>query len=282
MFSTNPFAVLSTTVSPDVMQAFVVIMVLMVIGGTLFDVIHKRSAAFFYAKSKKAEAERKRDVSGGEKMGIAIKTVASDVLTSSELCNPNRRIAHLLGMYGFVFFVVASAVMVFSYPTQVASTPVLWPMLWHIGALMVCIGGGWFWFFIRVDVSAEGNPWNRVVKADLFILSLLATCASGLIWSAVQFTGSGISMLFLVVFLISSSVLFGGVIWSKFAHMFFKPAAAYQKWVAKADGSRDNLPEIGDLSDPKLQKKFPDIREYMGEKPAYMGLGIKREQPRHY
>ena len=83
MFSTNPFAVLSTTVSPDVMQAFVIIMVLVVVGGTLFDVIHKRSAAFFYAKSKKAEAERKRDVSGGEKMGIAIKTVASDVLTSS-------------------------------------------------------------------------------------------------------------------------------------------------------------------------------------------------------
>ena len=282
MFSTNPFATLSTTVSPDIMQAFVIIMVLMVIGGTLFDVIHKRSAAFFYAKTKKAEAARKRDVSGGEKMGIAVKTVASDVLTSSEFCNPNRRIAHLLGMYGFVFFVVASAVMVFSYPTQAASTPVLWPMLWHIGALMVCVGGGWFWFFIRVDVSAEGNPWNRVVKADLFILSLLATCASGLIWSAVQFTGSGISMLFLLVFLISSSVLFGGVIWSKFAHMFFKPAAAYQKWVAKADGSRDNLPEIGDLSDPELQKKFPDIREYLGENPAYMGLGIKREQPRHY
>ena len=109
MFSTNPFATLSTTVSPDIMQAFVIIMVLMVIGGTLFDVIHKRSAAFFYAKTKKAEAARKRDVSGGEKMGIAVKTVASDVLTSSEFCNPNRRIAHLLGMAGFVFFVVASA-----------------------------------------------------------------------------------------------------------------------------------------------------------------------------
>ena len=282
MFSTNPFSTLSATVSPDVMQAFVIIMVLMVIGGTLFDVIHKRSAAFFYAKTKKAEAARKRDVSSGEKMGIAVKTVAEDVLTSSEFCNPNRRIAHLLGMYGFVFFVVASAVMVFKYPTVDVPTPVLWPMLWHIGALMVCVGGGWFWFFIRVDVSAEGNPWNRVVKADLFILSLLATCASGLIWSALQSTGSGAAVLFLALFIISSLVLFGGVIWSKFAHMFFKPAAAYQKWVSKADGSRDNLPEIGDLSDPELQKKFPDIKEYMGEKPAYMGLGIKRERPQHY
>ena len=27
---------------------------------------------------------------------------------------------------------------------------------------------------------------------------------------------------------------------------------------------------------------LPDIPEYMGDKPAYMGLGIKRESPNHY
>ena len=264
------------------MQAFVIIMVLFVIGGTIFDVIHKRSAAFFFNKSKEAEAARKREVGGGEKMGIAIKTVAEDVLTSAEFCNANRRIAHLLGMYGFVLFILASAMMVFKYPTPEMATPVIWPLMWHIGALMVCVGGYWFWFFIRVDVAAEGNSWHRIVKADLFILSLLATCTFGLIWSFLQSSGNGGAMLFLALFIISSLVLFGGVIWSKFAHMFFKPAAAYQKRVMKADGSRENMPEIGDLSDPELQKKFPDIKEYMGEKPAYMGLGIKRERPQHY
>ncbi|MEM7378339.1 MAG: LysR family transcriptional regulator, partial [Pseudomonadota bacterium] len=36
------------------------------------------------------------------------------------------------------------------------------------------------------------------------------------------------------------------VLWSKFAHMFFKPAAAFQKRVAVADGSLDNLPKPAD------------------------------------
>jgi hypothetical protein len=64
--------------------------------------------------------------------------------------------------------------------------------------------------------------------------------------------------------------------------MFFKPAAAYNRRVTKADGSRENLPEIGDLSDPELQKRFPDIAEYLGKNPPNMGLGIKREQRNHY
>ena len=88
--------------------------------------------------------------------------------------------------------------------------------------------------------------------------------------------------IFLGLFVISATVLFAGVLWSKFAHMFFKPAAAFNKRVIKADGSNENLPELGDLTDPELQKMFPDIPEYMGSKPSYMGLGIKREKPQHY
>ena len=64
--------------------------------------------------------------------------------------------------------------------------------------------------------------------------------------------------------------------------MFFKPAAAYQKHVTRADGSRENLPADYDLTDPAVQAKFPDIPEYMGKNPAYMGHGIKRESPNHY
>jgi hypothetical protein len=36
-------------------------------------------------------------------------------------------------MYGFVLYVVATAVMVFAYPRGHA-TPAIWPMLWWIGA----------------------------------------------------------------------------------------------------------------------------------------------------
>jgi len=77
-------------------------------------------------------------------------------------------------------------------------------------------------------------------------------------------------------------MLFCSVFWSKFAHMFFKPAAAYQKKLLKADGSYENLPELGDISDPDLQAKFPDIPEYMGDNPPNMGAGINREAPSHY
>jgi len=95
--------------------------------------------------------------------------------------------------------------------------------------------------------------------------------------------GAGaLNMLFFVLFIACATVLFGSVFWSKFAHMFFKPAAAYQKRCLKADGSRENLPDDYDLTDPAVQAKYPDIPEYMGTNPPAMGLGIDREPPRHY
>ena len=276
---TNPFAALSASVSPEMMQGYVVIMVLCVIFGTLFDVLHKKSAKYFFDNAKKAEGRAAKKVGGGAKMGIAVQTVASDVLTSAEFCNPKRRVAHLLGMYGFVFFCVATIALVFCYPTSAEAG--IWPFLWHLGAAMVVIGGGWFWFFIRVDVASEGNPWHRIVRADLFILSLMATCLTALIWSVLQQQGGGIAaVLFLVLLIISSAVLFGGVIWSKFAHMFFKPAAAFQKRVAYADGSMDNLPAPADRTNPADRDRHS--MELLKDAPLNMGLGIKREQPHHY
>jgi hypothetical protein len=129
---------------------------------------------------------------------------------------------------------------------------------------MLAVGGYWFWFFIRVDVAAEGNKWYKVMRADLFVLSLLAMSTFALIWSFFQSNGIAVwQTLFFGLFIGSSTVLFGGVLWSKFAHMFYNPAAAFQKRVTKADGSRENLPEPADL-------------------PEQFGLGIKREAPHHY
>jgi hypothetical protein len=281
MFASNPFAELSATIPTSVIQAYVILMIILVVGGTIFDIIHKKSAKYFFAKAKAAEASRKRELGGGEKVGIAVQTALVDVATSGEFCNPRRRISHLFTMYGFILFILTTAALVFVYPTPEA--PAIVSMLWHLGAAMVMFGGYWFWLFIRVDVSAEGVPWYRIVRADMFILSLLGTTTFGLLWSIAQFKGAGIwTTLSLALFIISSIVLFGGVIWSKFAHMFFKPAAAFNKRIIKADGSRENMPEIGNLTDPELQKRFPDIPEYLGDKPSNMGLGIKRERPQHY
>lgn len=282
MFTTNPFSELSGLISPLAMQIYVVVMVLLVIGGTILDMVHKKSAQYFFENSKKAQKNAVRTVGSGEKAGIAVKTLANEVLTSGEFKNPRRRVSHLFTMYGFILFIITTAIMIFGY-ADAAATPAILPVLWHLGALMLCFGGYWFWFFIRVDVAAEGNPWYRVVHADLFILSLLATATFALIWSALQAAGVAVwQTLFFALFILSSTVLFGGVLWSKFAHMFFKPAAAFQKRVTQADGSQENLPDMPDLTDPEIQKRYPDIPMYMGENPPDMGLGIKREAPNHY
>lgn len=278
MIDTNPFSELSAFISPTTMKTYVVLMILLVIGGTILDMIHKKSAKYFFENSKKAQKNARRTVSGGEKASLAVETLVSEVLTSSEFSNQQRRISHLFTMYGFIIFVVSTAALIFGYPTEASAS--IWPVFWHLGALMLCIGGYWFWFVIRVDVSAEGNPWYHVSRADIFILSLLATATFGLIWSFTQ--GSGVGWLFFALFIGASTTLFGTVLWSKFAHMFFKPAAAFQKKVTRADGSQENLPDLGELTDPELQARYPDIPEYMGTNPPNMGLGIKREAPHHF
>lgn len=283
MLMSNPFSELSSSISPTIMQVYIILMVLLVVGGTILDMIHKKSAQYFFENAKKAKKSAKRSVGTGEKASIAIKVLANEVLTSGEFCNTRRRLSHLLTMYGFIIFVATTAIMIFGYPTPATPTPAILPQLWHIGALMLAVGGYWFWFFIRVDVSAEGLSWYRLERTDLFIVSLLTTATFALLWSFTQSNGiAGWSTLFLVLFIASSTTLFGGVLWSKFAHMFFKPAAAFQKRVTRADGSRENLPAEYDLTDPEVQARFPDIPTYMGKKPPYMGLGIKREPANHY
>ncbi|GJL82753.1 MAG: hypothetical protein DHS20C01_23870 [marine bacterium B5-7] len=281
MISSNPFSEISATIPAIVMQGYVVVMFLMVIGGTIVDMIHKGSARYFFENSKKAKAQAVRPVGAGTKASLALQTVAKEVLTSGEFSNQKRRLSHLLTMYGFIIFVVTTAIMIFSYPTPEVPTPSYLPMLWHLGALMICIGGYWFWFSIRVDVSSEGNPWYRLVRADLFIVSLLLTATFALIWSVFQAGDiAGWETLFFVLFIASSTTLFSTVLWSKFAHMFFKPAAAYQKRITKADGSRENLPELADRNNPADRDRHS--MELLKDAPMDMGLGIAREAPRHY
>ena len=275
MFTINPFAELSASISPAVMQAYVAIMIVLVAAGTLFDVVHKGSARYFFDNWRKSKGKGSKQIDGGELLSIAVKTGLVDVLTSGEFCNARRRVAHLLTMYGFVIYVVTTAVMVFSYPTPATPAPAILPQLWWIGGLMVCLGGYWFWFFIRVDVAAEGNSPFRIMKADLFILSLLASVTLGLIWAA---AGGGAGVLF-GLYILATTVLFGSVPWSKFAHMFFKPAAALEKRVSKANGTAENLP-TQTRDDPEQQKRHS--MELLRDAPMDMGLGIKREAPRHY
>ena len=47
MFATNPFSILAETVPSIVMQGFVVLMVLLIVAGTLLDIIHKKNVKYF-------------------------------------------------------------------------------------------------------------------------------------------------------------------------------------------------------------------------------------------
>jgi hypothetical protein len=255
-------------------------MALLVVAGTLFDIIHKRSARYFFDNWRNSQSKAKQQVGGGKMISIAVQTAVVDVMASGEFCNMRRRVAHLLGMYGFIIYVVTTAIMVFAYPTPATPTPAALPTLWTIGALMVCVGGYWFWFFMRVDVAAEGNSPFRFVRADLFIISLVLSATFGLIWAWVQTAGAiGWSYLFLALYLMATTVLFVGIPWSKFSHMFFKPAAAFEKRVSQATGSAQNLPTLT-RDDPEQQKRHS--MELLRNAPMRMGLGIKREAARHY
>jgi hypothetical protein len=251
-FTTNPFAELAASISPAVMQGYIVVMIILVAAGTLFDVVHKGSAKYFFQNWRKSKAKGVKSVGGGELVQIAVQTAVVDVLASGEFCNPQRRIAHLLGMYGFVLYVIATVVLVLD-----AAAGAIWAQLWWLGGLMACAGGYWFWFFIRVDVLAEGHSPLRFVRADLFIVSLLVSVTLGLIWAA---AGGGVGVLF-GLYVLATTVLFAGVPWSKFSHMFYKPAAAFEKRVSYANETRSNLPAPADKPET---------------------FGIARELPRHY
>ena len=266
MMTNNPFAVLAESVPSIFLQSFVIIMVAFVIIGTLIDIIHKKNVKYFFNNAKKAKLSATKVLSNGERVAVIAKTIATDIATTAELGAGKRRVAHVLGMYGTILFWVASAVMIFCYTSLDKATPDVWPIMWHVGAIMTCLGGYWFWLFLRVDVLAEAYPWYRIIKADLFVLALLACATFGLAWSYTQSLNLGNrwdDKVFLTLYIVSNIILFGGGYWSKFAHMCYKRGAAIQKNLAEADGSRDNLPPPAD-------------------EPEQFGLGIKRETPKHY
>ena len=264
MIYNNPFSGLSDLISPIAMQGFVIAMIGLVVIGTLLDIIHKKNVKYFFNNAKKAKKSAKVQLTNAQRTSVILKTIAHDIATTSELGRGKRRIAHVLGMYGTIIFWLTSVLMIFSFPVAGTDTPSSLTIMWHVGGIMTCLGGYWFWFFLRVDVYSEAQPWYRIIKADLFVLALLACSTFGLAWSYTQYSEMiGLSYLFLILFIVSNLVLFGGVYWSKFAHMFYKPGAAIQKNLAEADGSRDNLPPPADA-------------------PEQFGLGIKREEPKHY
>jgi len=237
VFTTNPFTPLTDFVSAEVMQGYVVLMVLAVVIGTLFDLLHDKKLAFFLQERQRTRAAAKQPLNGADLAAIATRTLVNDIATFGEFCNPQRRISHGLMFYGFVVYLVTTVVMVFVYPTD-THPPLVLPVLWNIGVLLTLVGGYWFFFLLRVNVTHDGHPPWRLVRADLFIVTLLASVTFALLFELVAMAGSSMATrVFAGLYVFFTTLLFVSVPWSKFAHMFYKPVVAFQKRVEEADGS---------------------------------------------
>jgi hypothetical protein len=291
-FATTPLAAMAGSAG---LQTYVVIMLALVAVMTIMDVIHKKSAKYFFEDSKKAEAKvkagiaagdkncsvgfedgRYREVSGGEKMGAAVGVVLNEVAVSGEFdsTKPLRRFVHILTMYGTILLSAATIIIAFSGTGETVS------LAWNLGALMLFVGSWWFWFVYKVDVMSEGNSWTNIdLRRDMFSLSLMAVSTTALGWSI---WGGAV---WEILAMLAGISLFGGVYWSKFAHMFFKPFAAYDKRIKKLSGALDNLPHETrfDKSGAVVaQQRDRHSMELLKDAPMNMGLGIKREGPNHY
>ncbi len=238
MFSSNPFADLTVFLPPVAMQVYIVLMIFAVAVGTFLDMLHKSSGKFFARQMEKSQAAATRELSRADKASLVVKTIAIEVATSGEFCNPSRRISHLLMFYGFLFYLTTTIVMIFGYPTPETPTPALIPLVWNIGVIMILIGGYWFFFFLRVNVVYESHSPFSLMRADLFIVSLLGSVTLACIWEIVQTAGNlAATKIAFGLYIIFTTLLFVSVAWSKLAHMFYKPVMAFQRRVEEANGS---------------------------------------------
>ena len=239
MPSANPFFAAAEFLPAWFLPAYVVSMIGAVLAGTLFDLWHKRSARYFALHRQRLRARATRPLSGGKLALIATQTLLHEVAASGEFCAWQRRLSHLLMSWGFVLYLLATVALVFFY-TGNPRPPLLLPLLWNLGAVMVLVGGLWFFFVLRVDVAREARPPWRLVRADLFIVTLLLSVACALLYEiAILTRHPGAIQAAFIAYLSFTTLLFVTVPWSKFAHMFYKPAAALQRRVEQADGSSD-------------------------------------------
>ena len=84
----------------------------------------------------------------------------------------------------------------------------------------------------------------------------------GLIWAWLQTAGStDWATVFLALYLIATTALFGSVPWSKFSHMFFKPAAAFQKRVERGERLAEQ-PACARRRARKLRQRSPSTPQH--------------------
>ena len=99
------------------MQSFIVLMFVLVLGGTIYDMIEKQNATYFFRNWKKSKLSKVRDISFNQMMVIIFKTITIDVFSAAEFCSFKRRLAHLLTFYGFIGYVITTVTVSYTHLT---------------------------------------------------------------------------------------------------------------------------------------------------------------------
>ena len=92
MITVNPFAEASQFVSSIAMQAFVILMVALVIIGTFFEMLHKKNVQYFFRNAKMAKQSATKTLGVGEKTSIVVKTSVATVLITIDVFSPTPRV----------------------------------------------------------------------------------------------------------------------------------------------------------------------------------------------
>ena len=86
MLTSNPYSLISQSIPSIFMQFFVLSMILLVIIGTVFDIIHKKNVKYFFENAKKAKKQAKRNLSNSERSSIVLKTVWNSIILDHFSC----------------------------------------------------------------------------------------------------------------------------------------------------------------------------------------------------
>ena len=87
MFSLNPFVELSNFIPVAAMQTFVILMFVLVLGGTVYDMIEKQNATYFFRNWRKSKLSKVNEISFNKMMVIIFKTITVDVFSAAEFCS---------------------------------------------------------------------------------------------------------------------------------------------------------------------------------------------------
>ncbi len=200
------------------MQIFGIIMLFSVIAGMSYDFIGGKKLEYTI-RDMKARG------SGSFQLGAALNAIFVDIATSTQFakCSIQRRASHILMMWGFIISIVVLFVEVyFVHFAAILSIYDPLQMLLLIAWVMVLAGA--FWFLPqRANVRVDGDPVYRLRRADMFVVNVIIYAILGIALEAAVMGGSILlSETLLAAFLISITLLFVLVPWTKFPHMFYK------------------------------------------------------------